>query len=376
MQILYSETRSFIRRLLPVWWKRLAAIVGFWLIVTFFSTAHWQLLLADVDPWSEGELIRVKLQVWAVWALLTPLILAFGYRLRFGGNVRPIISFAGLVALSVVVTAGYVIAYAGILYANFSYPRQGSFQNLLNFVLIRHSSYYYLAFWVTIGVEQLLIAYQRWHEREMQASQLQAQLAQAQLRALRSQVKPHFLFNVLNTISSTILEGEREKAYHLTTRLSELLRKVLDRDHQEMGTLASEFEFNRLYLELMSERFEPRLTYELRSPQNCLDARVPELLLQPLVENAVMHGVASQTGNSTVVLMASKEHQRLVITIEDKGEGINSAERASGNGMGHRITEERLRQVYADDFKFIVEPLSRTGMRVTLDLPYQASSER
>ncbi len=375
MQILYSETRSFIRRLLPVWWQRLAAIAGFWLIVTLFSTAHWQLLLANVDPWSEGELIRVKLQVWTVWALLTPMILAVGYRLRFGGTVRPVINLAGLVALSVVVTAGYVFAYTGILYINFSYPREGSFQNLLHFVLTRHSSYYYLAFWVIIGVEQLLIAYQRWHEREMQASQLQAQLAQAQLQALRSQVKPHFLFNVLNTISSTILEGEREKAHHLTTRLSELLRKVLDRDHQEMGTLASEFEFNRLYLELMSERFEPRLTFDIHAPVDCLNASVPELLLQPLVENAVIHGVASHTGESSVVLMASKDHQRLIITIEERGERTGMAERVSSNGLGHRITEERLRQIYASNFKFIVEPRSNSGMRVTLDLPYQQTSE-
>ncbi|MBK7140446.1 MAG: histidine kinase [bacterium] len=370
-KLLYSETSDFIRRLIPVWWQRWLAIAGLWTTVALISSAHWHLLLSDVDPWVDGELVRVKLQVWFVWAILTPLILWIGYQLRFD-RVRPILSILGLTVLSLLITAFYVLTYTWILYINFGYPREGRFEYLFHFVLTQHSSYYFLAFWVTIGIEQLLIAYRRWHDRELLASQLQAQLARAQFRALKSQVQPHFLFNVLNTISSSILEGDRDKAHQMTAKLSDLLRMVLDRNEQEFVTVASEMEFNRRYLELMAERFEPRLVFQIQTSPESLTGLVPEFLLQPLVENAVTHGVANRTGESSVMVQSVVSDGRLQIAIEEQGEKSDASEIPGSGGRGHRLTEDRLRQYYGSDFRFVVTALAHTGMRINIDIPFNA----
>lgn len=369
-----SETARVIRQLIPARRWRWSLATGIWTLIGVLSSVHWRIFapIADHSGWAGFTWVRVL--VWILWGMVfTPFILWLGNRFRLLGDKwrRHVLILA---VLSIAVTLTYLYTYAWILMLNARRPDMVTFERLLNLTLFQHLTYYFLAFWATIGLEQAVIYFRNWHERELLASELRAQLTQEQLHALQSQVQPHFLFNALNTISSTILDGNRRTAHDLTTKLGELFRLSLERGGPELIPLSQELTMVDRYLTLMKARFEDQLMVETFVAPDTMSALVPPFLLQPLIENAVKHSVALSEGVTTISIRSySQGPSRLILEVEDRNsEKKEPTEAHSPSGHGHRLTQERLQCLYGENYTFSAAMQSHGGMRVRLDIPLSA----
>ena len=212
--------------------------------------------------------------------------------------------------------------------------------------------------------------YQRYRDRELRASRLEAQLAEARLGALEMQLHPHFLFNTLNTIA-TLIHEDADAADRMVTRLSDLLRVVLRREAGQTVSLAEEIDFVRKYLEIESVRFQDRLEVRWRIDPNAHQATVPKLLLQPLVENAVQHGVAQVDGPCLIEITVRRVDEKVHLKVMDNGPGIgdgcDSDDRA---GIGLRNTRDRLQQLYGCRFSLKLEHQPDGGCATCVTIPY------
>jgi two-component system, LytTR family, sensor kinase len=223
-------------------------------------------------------------------------------------------------------------------------------------------------------------------ERELRAARLESSLARAELRSLRLQLQPHFLFNALNTISSTMYD-DPAAADEMIDRLAELLRASLrtagadGSEPTEEVTLAAELEILDAYVALMKARFRDRLHVEVTADPDVREALVPPLLLQPLVENAVRHGGAERTGRGTIAIRAERADGELRLTVEDDGPGTGGggATRRPGSGetsgLGLSATAERLQILYGEAHRFEAGDVPTGGFRVAIRLPFRTAGD-
>ncbi len=214
----------------------------------------------------------------------------------------------------------------------------------------------------------------RARKRERRALIAEAQLAQARLAALQMQINPHFLFNALNSIS-TLIHTDADAAEDMLGDLSELLRGVLDTADEPQIRLAREMEFLNAYLAIEQRRFGARLTIERDVPTETMDALVPTFILQPLVENAIKHGVEVQRANGLIRLEARTKDDALEIRVSDSGNGIGGAiSTVAGGGIGLANTKSRLQQTYGDEHELTISAGSLGGCTVVLSFPFRRAA--
>ncbi|HJZ10514.1 MAG TPA: histidine kinase [Acidobacteriota bacterium] len=224
---------------------------------------------------------------------------------------------------------------------------------------------------ILIG-DHFIREYQRNRERdrrtaelELQTEQIRAKLAEAQLHTLKGQIQPHFLFNTLNMISSTMYD-DVVKADRLIARLSALLRMSLEHSQQQKIPLKQELDFLNLYLDLMKARFEDKFSFEMTLDPQAECALVPNLILQPLVENAIKH---NDSDRIMVSIIARREAGNLVLQIIDNGPGLQQSPYEQGVGLSN--TRERLQHLYEGKQGFQFENLEEGGLAVTIQIPYE-----
>lgn len=252
------------------------------------------------------------------------------------------------------------------------YPTLGALMKftLTSHVMMHQSLLVYIG---TLIAGHALEYYRQLQDGKTRAAELASQLAQAQLAALKMQIHPHFLFNTLNSIAA-LLHKDVETADRMIARLSDFLRLTLNSSETSVVRLEQELEFLKTYLEIEKIRFQHRLKVNLRISPETLDARVPNLILQPLIENAIQHGIARQTSVGHLDIEARREADRLLIRIEDNGPGLNgnrNRKRKSGDGVGLSNTRARLKQFYESDFQFeIKDKANENGTVVDLNVPY------
>jgi two-component system, LytTR family, sensor kinase len=227
-----------------------------------------------------------------------------------------------------------------------------------------------LRYWAVVAIEHTLTYHREAREREVAASQLRAELAEARLEVLKRQLQPHFLFNTLNSISVLMFENVA-LANRMLLRLSELLRAGLSSDSPHEVSLERELAFLERYLDIERMRFGERLTVDVHVDPNTLGARVPNLLLQPLVENAIKYGVASVDRPSTVAITAAKSGTELRLEVRDDGPGMS---RNAKRGVGLSNTEARLRQLYGNDQRFVLTTPNDGGVLVSIAIPFRAAA--
>ena len=212
--------------------------------------------------------------------------------------------------------------------------------------------------------------FQTARQREMRTAQLERGLAQAELRSLRLQLQPHFLFNALNTISSTMYDDPRS-ADRMIGQLAELLRLSLRTSHTQEVPVRDELEVLDCYIGIMRARFGDALRVRVHAPPDIQNALVPSLLLQPLVENAIRHGNASRTGHGAIDVRVTRAGEMLEIDIADDGPGAQAETDLFGNGVGLSATRDRLRLLYGDRHRFAVGNRAG-GFAVTIALRLRA----
>lgn len=206
----------------------------------------------------------------------------------------------------------------------------------------------------------------------LKVSQLQSQLAQTHLRALKSQLHPHFLFNTLNTLSTLILKQDNAEAERMLGLLEKFLRTTLNENEKSEVSLSEELKFIRHYLEIEMVRFKDKLVVEEVIDIDTLNAIVPVFLLQPLIENSIHHAIATKTSEGLIKLTAEKENDFLVLTVEDNGPGmVDTKKKKSKEGVGLKITKERLLQLYGENQSLEINKSTLGGLRVTIRIPFQ-----
>lgn len=219
------------------------------------------------------------------------------------------------------------------------------------------------------------VFYQNFRAEEEQKLQVTAQLARAELHALKMQLHPHFLFNTLHSISSLVLE-EPPRANAMIARLGDFLRLTLEHSERQFVTLKEEIEFARCYLEIEQERFSDRLRIEFDVAAESLTAEVPHLILQPLVENAIQHAVAPRTAGGSIKICAKRLGETARIEIADSGSGVEAKPGVSTNGQGVGLANVRgrLKQHYGANHKFELNNNPAGGLTVILEIPVVAKA--
>ena len=314
-----------------------------------------------------------------LWALLTPLILRLGRRFPiekdfFWKSLTLHLLFGA--AISLLQLAMYVYVRQWLIGdAAKPFSPLDSFQNFI--VAEFHANL--LLYLTVLGLQQAFGYYRRFREREqraaqlkLEAAQLETQLARAQLDALKMQLQPHFLFNTLNTIS-VLMQEDTAAANRMLMRLSELLRATLKNNHENEISLRQELEFLRSYLEIEQTRFQDRLKIRIDAAPDTLDARVPNLILQPLVENAIRHAVAPRVEETLVEVCAERANGHLRLTVRDDGEGIGEKDFESG-GIGLANTRARLEKLYGAEQRFEISEARARGLEVAITIPFHTDA--
>jgi two-component system, LytTR family, sensor kinase len=217
--------------------------------------------------------------------------------------------------------------------------------------------------------------YRHYQEKSLAASQLEAQLVQTKLHLLKTQLHPHFLFNTLNSISA-LLHEDVEQADLMIERLGDFLRLTLDHFTAQEVTLREELEFLNCYLSIEQIRLQERLVTAIDVQPQALDAMVPSLILQPIVENAIRHGIAPRASVGRLQIQARHERSTLLLTVRDNGPGLGPG--VNGNnakGMGLAITRARLERLYGSRCRFELVNAAEGGLVVTLEIPFQPSNQ-
>jgi two-component system, LytTR family, sensor kinase len=315
-----------------------------------------------------------------ICAAFTPLILWLGRRWAVDSGIRwqrIAIHLGASVVFSLVTTALEVqlLAAVGILSAHGqSVSFFAGFWILLPYDL--HGGV--IRYWAVIGLQALFRSNREARRRErealelkVQSSQLAEELTRSQLSALKMQMHPHFLFNTLSAIMVLVRQGKRQEAETMLSRLSDLLRHTLDDVETQEVPLWRELDFLRLYLSIEQVRFEDRLHVRIDAGPEVTDALVPHMVLQPIVENAVRHGLGQSEEPVLIHVSVSKVNGQLVLIIEDDGPGCpDPVFREKGIGLTN--TKNRLNRLYGDGTTFSVENRVPRGVQVTMVLPYRA----
>lgn len=350
-------TYSSVRRSIV----RLALIFAAWTLYALFSASQGYLSRAYSQPVNFKPVFLYSLLESYTWAVLTPLVLWLGFRFLIRKK-----NYWYTVPLQIVCAIAFAFIHTQVLvqllpligYRTSPQMAASLFRARL------HSDF--LTYWLLVGLSHALDYYRKYQERELKATQLEARLAQAQLQALKMQLQPHFLFNTLHAISA-LVHKDVEAADRMITRLSEFLRITLDSVGVQEVALKTELESLDKYLEIEQVRFGSRLTVVRSVSPEALDLLVPNLILQPLVENAVRHSIAPRAAGGRIEIFARRENGNLVIDVLDDGMGERAGPFREGVGLAN--TRARLEALYGGKQSMDLRSESGAGFRVRLRIP-------
>jgi sensor histidine kinase YesM len=357
----------------------------FWLALGLFSagTFLWELpRMRRVGP-PPGMLslswlnFLSQLASWLAWIPLMPVALWLRRRcpVERGTLIRALPAHVIAVMALCAVHSGMILVFNWLVFT----PGRPLFDQQTTAALaywwIRDLPFCSLFYGLILGIGSALDYYRQFRERELRASQLEAQLAQAQLQMLKMQLHPHFLFNTLNGITGLVRDNDNAAAVQMLVGLSELLRQTLDNSGKQEVRLCEELEWLELYLKLQQMRFSDRLQIQIEAAPQALDALVPNLITQPLVENAIRHGLSSRVAPGLVSLTAHPVGERLELRICDDGVGLPLGWRLeTSHGVGLANTAARLRQLFGADFKLDIHNREPVGVEAFLSIPLRIAS--
>jgi two-component system LytT family sensor kinase len=338
------------------------------------TTLAWQLTVAlERTATYFRWLVVLNCAYWYAWAAFTPAIVWLSQRFRFErqGLLRamfvhlPAVVLFSLAHIGVMQGAQWwLVTSDGGVYPWWPQAQRAA---LVNF------DWEMMTYWAIVGLSHALLYYRESRDRELRASQLETRLVEAQLKTLQQQLHPHFLFNTLNAISA-LMHRDVAAADRTLMRLSDLLRLTLERLGDQEVTLDEELDFLRKYLDIERTRFADRLVVRFDISPDTLPALVPTLLLQPLVENAIKHGVARKAGAGHIDVRAHRENDKLWIEVRDDGVGLSEdALTALHKGIGVSTTRARLQHQFGADYRFEFHRLSQ-GVAVVVAIPWRVRS--
>ena len=343
--------------------------IACWLLLTVVFAS--QLYLSGYAPWPTA--LWLEAIHWLSWIIVTPLVFWLAGRLHRGAHTwrRYVIGLVvGALVISLIqstLTQVFVFAKDCVLWwLSISATPPQSFLAALPSTAIKLAGYNPPIFAALVLAWHAMTYYRELRDRQVKAMELESLLHQAQLQTLRSQLNPHFLFNALHSIAELVHQNPK-LAEQLLLRLGELLRQVLRSSNAQEVTLAEELEFIKGYVEIERMRLGDRLQVNWDIAPEALQVKVPSLILQPLVENAIRHGVAPSTQVGVLSIRASCNDQSLHLQVRDTGPGLPEGATEQHNGIGLSNTQARLRRLYGSGQRF--ELLNDNGLVVDIQIP-------
>lgn len=339
---------------------------GGWLLIGGYVAAMDATVLSE-GPVDLAQLFTVDILLHLIWGAMVLVVIRSLKRYPLGDfSTWPRWAFhLGLsLAFSVV---GLATAFAiGQLFHGFpTAPKAVLWHQFARFFW----RYFHLAFMdfvIAIGAYTAVDMYRRFKARELQSSQLEARLAQAQNEALRTELQPHFLFNALHSVSA-LIDRDPAAADRMLSRLGDLLRQTLDLSGKQEVSLRQELAILQNYIEIQRIRFLDRLQVRVECPEPLMEAQVPSFMLQPQVENALKHGLAKRSGSGLIVIRARAESGHLLLEVEDDGCGLSDF--PPRQGVGTSNTKARLELLYGEDQNFELLPVPSGGTLARIRLP-------
>ena len=330
------------------------------------------------------QMLVWEMPYWLLWAALSPLVFKITRRYRIERD-RWFTSLVVHACACVLLSFGHRAIYLliGWMVKVVAYRPIPSITELFDFLFFFNMPTALMCYATILLVSHALDYYKQYQEEELKASRLKAELAEAQLRvtqaqlqALKMQLHPHFLFNTLNSISA-LLDEDVEAADEMLARLGDLLRLTLANSGAQEVTLQEELEFLRCYLEIERVRFQDRLTVQMDIDPESLDALVPNLILQPIVENAIRHGIATRIAPGRIEIRAARAGDVLQLQVKDNGPGIRAKADATvtnREGVGLNNTRSRLKQLYGPRHRFELSDAVGGGLLLTIEVPFRSDA--
>jgi signal transduction histidine kinase len=335
-------------------------------VMVYQLTRYWE------KPQPITDLAALNGTYWMLWALFTPIIMRLAVRFRFDRGRWPgalaVHIPALLVFVSVHLAVMQLVRRTIVGWDRFRY----SYLTSLRMDFIQYLDWEMVTYWAIAALALATVYYRESQERAVRTARLETRLVEAQLQTLQRQLQPHFLFNTLHAIS-TLMHRDVEAADRMLSRLSELLRLTLNRVGQHDVPLSEEIDFLAKYLQIEQTRFQDRLTVRFDVEAEALDGLVPRMLLQPLVENAIKHGIAPQPGPGEIAVIAHRDGGRLLLEVRDNGVGLSQDSlTALQSGIGLSTTRARLQHLFGRDyqFEFLRQP---RGLTVRVVIPWRSA---
>lgn len=372
---------------------RLSVVVGVSLGVWFLvalagSLTFWQLYRSTDMPMRFGTTFWLELSQILTYVPLTPLVYIFAirYPIRRNNWRRRVLPYLGM---GVLFCVAHIILRGITPYAIY----EPKYRDWTSAIWNAHSHHFGIqwdglrklflnnvvdditgTFVPIVLIANAVSYYRKYRDGEIQASQLEAQLAKAHLQSLKSQLQPHFLFNTMHSISALMLT-DVQAADRMITRLADLLRMNLESAGTQITTLSKELEFVNCYLSIEQVRFEDRLSVVVDVAPETLDARVPQLLLQPLVDNAVKHGISHRVAGGQIHIGAHRQNGDLKLEVRDNGPGLSTSASDRGCRIGLKVTRERLEALYGQNQCVELASPSEGGVSVLVSIPFETEPD-
>jgi signal transduction histidine kinase len=350
-------------------------IAGAWAAAALFDACQTVVIMrleGRTHPWP--PLFLIEFVLWLPWALATPWVvdLALEHPIIRNVNARTVaLHLAAFAAISITVESWY--AWLQTLFNPWGNKRWPTFVETFSTSLVYQLLIFVIAYALILTVTYLVDAKNRITRQAMEAVRLNEQLTRAQLTALRGQLEPHFMYNTLNTIAGLVRDQRNQAAVNMVVGLSELLRRALEDSHRSEVTLAEEVGYLQRYVDIQKIRFGDRLDVGIDIPGELLQAQVPSLLLQPLVENAIKHGISRRVGGGSIRVVGECSEHTLRLTITNDGTCTQEDLDATRTGVGLDNLRSRLQLLHGDRADLVLRHARGEGVEVVVTLPLKES---
>jgi two-component sensor histidine kinase len=357
----------------PIRWRWIAAI---WLVGGLFEATQAVLILR----FGEGRdgawlpLFLTSLATWLPWALATPWIINLSrrYRIHRGMDLRIVlVHVAAFATVSAIAEAWSAVLQ--VLFNPWGNRLPPTFWNTWRITLLYQVVMFLIAYALILTITYLMDSRDRVARQMTEAARLNEELSRAQLAALRRQMEPHFMYNTLHSIAGLVRDQRNDAAVSMIVGLSEFLRRASEESHRAQVTLAEEVEYLQRYVDIQKVRFGERLQVSVDIPADLMNAQVPDLLLQPLVENAIKHGIAARIAGGNIRVSGARRDGGLRLGVYNDGPGFAEDWQTRGSGVGLANLRTRLRILHGDAAGLEMNRAGSSGVEVVVMLPLKVA---
>jgi two-component system, LytTR family, sensor kinase len=367
---LFENIKEYYHKNRPIIW----IVVISWLILSMFTSISTVLLIyLEARPRVDAEFYFLRgFLIWTLIAASTPIIIKLAK--RFSPELQQLKNIFIHIFSSIV-----FIIFISILTALILNSLLPSYRFIFSHYFLQNLLWSGLAisisYWFIVAVVLLKNNYNLYIEKKQRSLILDAELKKTQLQLLREQLRPHFLFNALNSVNSLIFIDKKSASESLKKIRLYLNKAMFENDLPKIN-LEKELEFTQLYIDIEKERFSDRLKIEINIDKSAHGSLVPAMILQPLTENAIRHGIASHKGEGHVSIHAKSVKDKVHLIVENSGDGYEKLQMIRSDGIGIKNTVDRLEKLYDDNFKFCIEQSDLGGWRVSVTFPFEHKTNK